>query len=427
MPYESREISLNVKSVDTTVDFTATGFGTPDAVVIYTVREMLNDGRVSDDNQWSVTLWDGTRTRCVCAWDENGVGTTDSRTTASTSAVVLNGNFAGAFEYTISSITNGIRLTKVNNNLADTAVSVVLMKGLNSVRVDTFTPDATSGNDVNVTAPGFQPDYLMTLSPGGAPWNSGVSGTVNDALWAIGHVARDGSSFNLVSVSWGSDNGQSNTDTYIDVRDSTYIARNVLASLQVLEFRSFDPTGFTVRSGSNRAGNRDVAYLAIELDPADKAVTFSDQARTSTTGPRSYTTPDVNPDTLFIFGTRVPVASLNSLRTAGISETFGFYVKDSAHSEVSGGGMSEYIAATTNTFVYSDTGRFVVYEPLSASPGIAANYLSTGTEEFTMNWTVVSPIPVISFLGVAIGEIPASSNQRDLMPFFTHMASKGML
>jgi len=426
MPFESKLVSINVRNGDATVDFTEPGFGTPDAAIVYVVREMLDSGRIVDDNQRSITFWDGTRTRCVCVWDENGVGTTDSRTTASTSAVVLNGNFAGAFEYTISNITNGIRLTKVNNNLSDTAVSVLLIKGVANVRVDTFTPNAASGGDVSVTTPGFQPDYIQTISPGGAPFNSGISGTVNDALWAVAHIARDGAGFNLVSCSWGSDNGQSVSDVYIDVRDSTYIARNALASQQVLEFRSFDASGFTVRSGSNRAGNRDVAYLAIELEPGDAATTFSDEIPIST-GNKTYTTTGLNPDTIIMLQNKVPVASLNALLSTSIAETDGFYAVDSGGDEFSGGGASEDQQATSSTIDYSDTSQFAIYEASTTSLRAAATHVSNGTEEFTMNWTTAGPTPRWNFSGVAIGTEVSAAAPADLMPFFTHMAAKGML
>jgi hypothetical protein len=401
MPFESKIIAKNMNNTDATLDFTSSGFGTPDAAIIFISRVMYDDGRVEDHHQQSISLWDGTRVRCVSIWDEDGQATTDAVTSASNSAVIMNSDFGGVSQHAVSNITDGIRLTEASNNIVDLSVTVVLLKGVSNVRVDDFTPNATAGGTVSVTDPAFDPDWIMFLNPCGMNFSSGVSGKRNDATFAVAHVVKDGAGFDAVSNTWASEDGVSTSNLVGAIYDNGVITENVLGA-QELEFTSFDANGFTVESVTSDAGARAVAYLAVKFDTGDVAK-ISKNAIPSSAQTSFYPTSGVNPNTLILQQSRIGSAVYNSLRSGGIIETNGHFLADDTITQISTGGGSEHNVVTSVTIDYSENGGFVMYQP-SGAGAIAEGVLqSLDTEGFTILWTTPSTLPAFTFVGVAIG------------------------
>lgn len=408
MPFESKVIAQNMKTTDNTLDFTSSGFGAPDAAIIYMARIFYDSGRTDDNHHQSVSLWDGTRIRSVSIWDEDGQGTTDAVTSASNSAVIMNSDFGGVSEHTVSNITDGIRLTEVSNNIADIAVTVVLLKGISDVRVDDFTPNATAGGTVSVTDPAFEPDWIMFLNPCGMNFTSGSSGKRNDATIAVANVVKDGAGFDSISNTWASENGVGTTSITSAVYDNGVITENTLGA-QKLEFSSFDANGFTIESVTSDAGSRAVAYLAVKFDTGDVAKISKNNVSTST-GNQAYTTTGVQPNTLIMQQSRIDTANYNALKSAGITETLGFFVAEDTIAQVSSGGGSEDNVGTSVTIDYSDGNDFVMYQP-SVTPAIAQGSIQTfDSEGFTINWATASSSPAYTFFGVAIGPEVAATD-----------------
>lgn len=404
MAFESALVNQGFNSTASTIDFTKSGFGAPDAVIFFAVSTTLNSGRATADHYNMIGLWDGTRLKSVCVWDEDAEATSDSQVAASSDRLVLTGRFAGTSLHTVSAITDGIRLTlDGSSGIGQTSVAALLIKGTSAVRVDTFTPDATATNTVSVTTPGFQPDYIMFVSPGGTAFSTGSGTALDTGQCAVAHVARDGAGFNAISSSWGSLDNVGTTDIKASMTSDSHIAQTIFTNQQELSFVSFDTTGFTVRSDSSRAGNRDVMYIAIKLSATDKAVTFSDSAGI-TTGNKTYTTTNVNPDTILTFVTRLENGEIGGpVVTDQNAEMFCFYLCDSADSEATIGGGSEDAVLTSRTIEVSDTNQFILYRPDASGAVATADIFSKGTEQFVMNWTDASPSPARAFAGVAIG------------------------
>lgn len=424
MPIESRIIRQSVQNTDTTIDFTASGFGAVQGVIISAYVSNTPDvGQYDVNNQGSHTFWDGTRTRCVGICDRDNVGTTSTQTYQCDDALVVTGRFQGLAVFTISAIANGIRLTTVSNNIPRINVEVLLIKGVSNLYVNDYTIPTTNGTSLNVTDPGFSPDVLLTLTGASIFEPNASLSLFNDALIAYGMVAKEGATFNSRSFSYGINNGDATSDVIARADNSDKLAENVFVNLSDHSFVSFDVNGFTIIKNGNLSGNRQAGYLAIELD-GDSAECFS-LANPASPGNASVTGLSLQPDT--IIGIATKSNTFASQVSDARSETFGTCIIDSADSIHSMGGASRDNVGTTDTCTFDTNSSYALYDPQNVGVRNEASFVSKNSDGFTLNFTTVNIANNPIYFGVAIGGggVPPAGRKPDLMPFFNHMVSRG--
>lgn len=158
--------TLPSAAVGNTVDFTKASFGTPTAAII-----LWCSGNTTSNPQTSAVIgvgfWDGTNQRSVGAYDEHGVAPTNTTKSSEDSrGVVIPAAASNSAEYTVSAITDGIRLTlSVDNTGASRYCTVILLAGV-SAKTLTFTPNGTQNATTESASLGFAPQVVFFASIG---------------------------------------------------------------------------------------------------------------------------------------------------------------------------------------------------------------------------------------------------------------------
>ncbi len=154
-------------------DFTASGFGTPTAAILFAGSARVENNPMINARM-SIGFWDGTNQRTCGIVDlDNKASAETSRCSDDSYGMVIpwsGGSGAGGTEswFTISNITDGIRVTLSVEDL-DTStsvyVTVILLAGINA-KVLTFTPNATQNATQASASLGFAPQLLLFASIG---------------------------------------------------------------------------------------------------------------------------------------------------------------------------------------------------------------------------------------------------------------------
>lgn len=112
-----------------------------------------------------IGFWDGTNQRAVCTFSQDAVGTSVCNKSSIDSRGVYVAITTGT-EYTVSGITDGIRLTlSVDNTTVSRYVTVLLISGV-SAKLITFTPNATQNATQESVSLGFAPKAILATCIG---------------------------------------------------------------------------------------------------------------------------------------------------------------------------------------------------------------------------------------------------------------------
>jgi hypothetical protein len=399
MASEIRAIEGTFKSTDATVDLTISGFGTPQACIIYMQKMLTTSIPVKDNDSllYSTVFWDGTRTRTTGLVVREGMATSVAKNYGNDGKAGVGGE--GFVEYSISSITDGIRLTKVSNNIARTRYTVLFIKGMESVRVDDFRPNTSNDGTVSVSDPSFQPSgAFFARAECQYPVESMATTLRSDAFLVEGVMTYDGSTINQGSLNWFSDDAQATTSLRAKMSNSRISS---LTTLQDLEITSVNSNGFVCTSRDAEASTyRDVAYLAYELPAGEKAaLTFEDTP--TSTGNETYSGLGITPDHVLTYGFKG--TSLNTEYNDQTADSFyvGFF-NDNGESLSNGGGESDG-ASTSAPYVFTSDGDCIFLYDNGASPILEASYSSMAAGSYTLNFSTVMASSA-KFMSLAIGE-----------------------
>jgi hypothetical protein len=305
----------------TTVDATSSGFGTPDAVLVFAVsaRSGTNPNSVV---QSSIGVWDGTDQACIGWYAVDNADTTLTSRYIRDGSVLVFASWNGTSHtilarFTISNITDGVRLTLAEDGTTvNRTATVVLLKGVTGKKVGVTAHDGAGGT-VNVTAPGFQPDLVFYLTNGLA------SGTDDSSAQygTFGVAHNDGSTLTQHCVSWASTTGVGTSVVNNSVNDDcigrVYYNDGSISRKDTIS--DFDSSGFSITPSSGTPASRFI-YLALKLpDPDDAYVAIKD-SKTLTTGTQAYTGAGFTPILLGLFGnTDTSTNSTSSTPSGGMS------------------------------------------------------------------------------------------------------------
>jgi hypothetical protein len=309
-----------------TTDFTSSGFGSPDAAIIFSCA--ANSGaNPRDDLGLGIAFWDGTNTYGTDQWRDDNVTPTAGAYRHSRSGYVSASEAADANPtlYTVSSITDGIRLTNsTDNTVIARRCTVLLLKGLVNKAART---DAYSSNSIHVTTLGFAADVLFVLQVGSGNADTNSAGV--NLSFGIVHKNSSGD-LTQKCVAFSDSSGSTsavNSSIWDTVAGRNYI-NDGSGSNRTHTASDLDADGYTFTLSGTTLAHR-IFVLALELDDPDNFYVGVKDSATST-GATAYTGFGIEPiaaGILSVLGTGVdststtPEGALSIGLTDGVDET----------------------------------------------------------------------------------------------------------
>ena len=360
-----------------TTDFTSTGFGTPTAAIIIACNaNTTNNPEVNFS--LSIGFWDGTNQRAIGVSALDNVATTDTFRISDDSYGLL--PIGGATNaYTISAVTDGIRLTfSVDNTGLSRYATVILLSGV-SAKALTFTPNATQNSTTESASLGFAPKLVFFTTIGDTTADVAIEGICS---MSFGVAAADGTHRML---GFGSvDNAADETATiqYSETRCVGDAYNNTLSWAG--EVTTFGADTFTMTTRDGASGS-DVCF-ALALGGADLSYDLGTLTTPTSTGVQTTAT-DISPDAVLAMlstatSTTIETGSGANGMMLGMSNgtdqfTHTMFVEDGA--------------ATTNTGSVATATKFI---DLDSSSGAARTDLVVGTvtmdtDSFDIDFTTV--------------------------------------
>ncbi len=261
-----------------TVDYRSSGFGTPDAAIVFMSRAAGSAETVATPGLISVGLMTSSNQACCAAFSDTGG--TNGRRYQDLASVLADHNTALLAEGVGSFITDGVRITYDTALAGNYPVSVMLIKGATAELVSTV-PNVGSGTKV-VTGVGFEADLLIFVTNNQVP---GISSPCSQSFGvahkdSAGTITQWGTGFSARSSS------QSQTrieDTGVTPELSGFSTYSSSATVSDINSDGFDLTI------TNDAGSDRYIYLALKTSDPD-AISVGVYDTPTSTGQQGYTT-----------------------------------------------------------------------------------------------------------------------------------------
>lgn len=386
---------------------TISGFGfTPKAAVIWAQPRSTTGLGPAAFYRHSQGFTDGTRTRCMGFRNEFNVTTTQTyRSIFDNGTIVHLINESAATTLAQASfsafISDGITINW------STAAALTFQCGLILFGGDdlaAYCGDvAMSSATTDVTAPGFEPDLILTHSIMIAPSNNGIFTQVRCSFGGLANDGADPPPQRAVGYMLLNGNPNQLGGQYVSsddvLADLTHTALSSTAQINTL-----DASGFTVERTTGSATT--ISYLAVNL--SDFSANLVEAAMPSSTGSQAVTGFGFQPTQVIVLGSAEATLDTYSNSGAGgdiVTHTFGYF---DASSQWVANGCGEVGAATTIN-AKSNLNVTDAVQIISNTGGSLgrASLTSFDSDGFTLNWNAASAlVPKIFYLGLE-GPSPA--------------------
>jgi hypothetical protein len=278
MAVESVVINGTTPNDGTAHTFTSSGFGTPQAALVYISSSTSASNPNTEPVCLSFGMWDGTNQKCVSGYWEDAQGVQDAyfwQASDKIGAIMDSGtdgtNVLEA-DYTISSTTDGVSIAISTDNTSDEYnATVVLFKGLTNVSL------VAANSSPNF---GFRPDLCFTMAHTANNGNTG--GSSFSQTIGVGLVHADSS--DTITQGFVSITALSKTrmENYSKVSTANCSERMSTTGDWAKQVSAVTSTGFTTTGDTSR----NTFWLAFELDDPDDATvgTFTSATTATTKG-----------------------------------------------------------------------------------------------------------------------------------------------
>jgi hypothetical protein len=359
-----------------TTDFTSTGFGTPTAAIII-VCNANTTNNPADSAVIGVGFWDGTNQRAIGVICGDNEATTQTRRNSNDAYGALPSMLASENAYTVSAVTDGIRLTlSVDNTSLQRYCTVILLKGV-SAAVGTLTTNTTQNGTANSAAIGFTPALAFFLTVGAT---AADQTNASHAIMSFGFASSDGTHR---AILWSAADGGADEVATILFSETRCVGQAFSGSLAWAgEVTSWaDPLVMTTRDGSSSA---DVCFY-LALGGADLSFDLGTLTTPTSTGNDVVST-DVAPDALLLF---LSTATSTTLATDSSANGLTIGLADDTN-EYSHSAYVQDAAGTTNT---GSVATATTVLDLDSSSGGSRTDMCTATvtlnsSDFTLNYSV---------------------------------------
>lgn len=358
-----------------TTDFTKSGFGTPAAAIIF-VCQANTTNNPQDTAEVSIGFWDGTNQSCCMLQDLDNQANSLALRTSDDSYGAIVADSSSRSLYSVSAITDGIRLTLDTDNTTLERYCTVLLIGGVSAKVTNVTAAASSGGTVTSSSLGFAPKLVFFTGIGG----TAVDTSTSTGLLSFG-VAGDQSGIVQRVLGWGMSFAAANESAFQRYSETRCFSRAAVWTAECTALGADDFT-LTTRDGASSSG----IIFALALGGAD--LSFDLGTLTSPTSAGN----DVNSTDI------TPAAVLLNLGTAiGTSEytdsnANGFMIGlADANGQYSHSAFVEDNAATMNTGSVASASAIVDLD--TSSGGARADMLDAtvtlNASDFTLTYSAV--------------------------------------
>lgn len=363
------------------VDLKQTSFGTPTAAIIIACAGNSTNS-TDTDAQMSIGFWDGTNkaTHGIKS-EDNLTTTTTQRTDDHTYGLTFMEGFSGGFlltQYSISSITDGIRLTcSTDNTTRQRYVTVILLKGVSAAVGSIAAAGSISGTSTSASL-GFAPKLILFSTIGNNVDNTQTS----NSNFAIGVADVNGG----IHCSGSYQRTGRTTSEWTTVYSDTYLCFPTRNSIDCeLTVSNWGTDDFTIRNEVDA----DASYWHyLALGGADLSYEIGGTTTKTTTGTQSYTTTN-QPDALMLALSQSTAVDTLNLSSDNESVSWGMSdgTNDYCHAIAGGDGLS-----TTNEQSMSHADRVMDLDSESSgfSALLDASVDSFNSTDFTLNYSVAS-------------------------------------
>lgn len=319
-----------------TTDFTKAGLGTAAAALIIVCNANATNNP-ADTGIISVGFWDGTNQRVCAVHNADNAATTSTGRASNDSYGAIIPGAAADSNYSVSAITDGIRLTlSVDNTTVTCFCTVILWAGV-SAKALTFTPNATQNLTADSASLGFAPKAVLFSTIGNTA--ADAAGTTLHSIISFGFAAQDGGHRCVLSASTSGAADELASLLYSETRAVGQVFNGALAWTG--EVTAFNADTFTMTTRDGGSGS-DVCF-ALALG-GDVSFDYGTLTTPTSTGAAAIAT-EVAPDALLLM---LSTATGTVLHTDSGANGLMIGLAD-ADGQFSHSTYVEDAAATTNT------------------------------------------------------------------------------
>jgi hypothetical protein len=364
----------------------STAIGIPSAAIFIVTRALTN-GVEADGACMSVGFTDGIRDRVGMSHSEHGQAVTDTQKQCTNDECIMLYNAAGdAIEAEANFKnweTDGVTITWGNTPGEAYRILAIFFAGINNAYCGDFTSSSVDEGEVDVTDPGFEPDFVLFASAS-QPFDDAQDTTTRLSL---GVANNDGATpYPQASQNWGENNGATKGVPTMWSRDDKIVQNwnpSTLARYGNVEIDSFDVDGFSSFT-RDPAGN-EIAYLAIKLTSDDSIGHWAGPIQSPTsTGNWSATDPGFKPQFLLL-----GVNGADTDDTVEVDGDAGLFFVSAIHADEQHciGFVVEDASATTDTGSYIEDKAIEALAHVGASARWVGTFSSWNAEGWTINLT----------------------------------------
>lgn len=338
-----------------TQDYTVSGFGTPKLAMFFVTFATANNTETAHA-VLGIGSTDGTRNVSTTYSDKDAVATTVCKSRGNTSNCVLlhnqDGTVIGRAAFS-SWITDGVRINWSTAPASGYLVTCLLVGGsVSNAYTNVATVPFGTEPTLDVTAPGFEPDIVISYAVEGNAFNdtqrAAFTPNMGFAVRGANPATQRGlHQYDYDAVALPSSFGGSRFST---ARSWVEVASNTIA----LTVQDIDSSGFSYSQVGTTGSDLEIAYVAINLPASLSATILSIDAPTST-GSYSITGAGFTPQfAMMLLSDNTAYQSVLGFG-AGNGETFGIGLSTSAAQYCVSTTMSDSEAAATNTSSITDS------------------------------------------------------------------------
>ena len=426
-------------SASGTADFTVSGFGTVAGAIVHinSSTGASNPNTSPSPNFFSIGYYDGTNqiSKSEHSTDNESTTTEAWKYMMSDKIGHYVENSAGTpqAEWSVSKITNGVRITTDVTDGTSYNCMVILIPDTGVSNIKAFIQSWASGQydaneTIHVTDLGFEADLVF-----GACGVNGGSDSKDDSIqtgWGFCHNV-DGTNANIeqcaMAFTVNDNRSLPSTWTSAFVSDQYTIANvsNASGIRYGVRLQNFDTSGFDVRKWDDESNvppsteliatfalEEDLLFLAIEFTGNPDIKVFADGAPNAT-GSDATTTPGFTPTFGMYYTPRLPTTIRNHL--VSFTDSFAMTAFD-ASTQATIGYLDQDAVSTTWCSTYLDTGGIQVYEDQNTSV-YDASFTSFDANGWTWNFsTATDTTNADPWPALAIGAADAGTPTTIIVP-----------
>lgn len=361
-----------------TKDFTSAGFGTPTGALIL-VTNANSSSNPQVNAAFTIAFWDGTNLRSSAFYSGSVLDISATARAMSTTTIdckfTTNTYFA---QYTVSNITDGIRLTmSYDNTGVERYATVVLFGGSADVDVFTFTPHGTQNSSASKTGLAYRPSLVFFAGCGGA---SGVNEAAG--MLSYGVVVDDGSNTQRAVLVGSVDN----VDTSVTNRrlETNSVGGQLYNdALTWTGEVAITNDGFDMTTRDGASGGDDLYCMAVGLDGQD--AWLGTLTTPTSTGNNSITAPGFMPALALLSSVAVAIDTSEAGNQFNVGATDGIQTR---HLSV----RDEDNQGTTDTDSEMGAGLVQMRSTADGSDTVLATLVSFDATGRTYTYSAVLPL-----------------------------------